>query len=354
MSVLAASPLSRIESTPMQWLWEPYIPRGKLTLLDGDPGIGKSFIAIDLAARLSRGAPLPNGVIPSRPHVTLLLSAEDSAADTTRVRAEAAGADLDGLLAIDAMSGPPIFFPDRIADLEELIRLHAADLAVIDPLMAFLPPEIAATLDQCVRRVLTPLAALAARTNCAIVLIRHLRKQLEGRAVHRGLGSMGIIAAVRSGLLVSRRNDDPTRAVLAVTKSNIAGALPSLEFRITEVAGRAVIEWSGVAELSADTLVQRPEAPLRIRDQAVLWLQKQLADGPRRVVELRDAAARAGIPDRTLDRAKGQLRVSSRKVTLKDHSEWYWYDPTSTWPKNAPFKKPLPGGLPPIEDYLFT
>ena len=165
---------------------------------------------------------------------------------------------------------------------------------------------------------------------------------------------MGIIAAARSGLLAARRCDDPTRGVLAVTKSNIADPAPSLEYRFAQVEERVVIEWSGATDLSADGALQRPEAPLRIRDQAVLWLQRELAEGPRRVVELRDAAAKAGIPDRTLDRAKATLRVSSRKVTLKDRAEWYWYDPTSRWPKDAPFKKPLPGELPPIEDYTFV
>ncbi len=353
MTSLSASPLSQIQPVQVQWLWEPYIPRGKLTLLDGDPGIGKSFLAIDLAARLSRGAPLPNGSAPMRPHVSLLLSAEDNPADTTRARAEAAGADLDRLLTIDVASGPPIFFPSRIPDIEELIRRHAVDLLVIDPLMAFLPPEVAASFDQCVRQALGPLAAVAARTHCAILLIRHLRKVLGGRAVHRGLGSMGIIAAVRSGLFVSRRAEDPTRVVLAVTKTNIAGDLPSLEYRIVENQGRAAIEWLGPAGLSADELA-RPEAPIRARDQAELWLHRELADGPRPVAELLAAAANAGIPERTLNRAKAELRVSSRKVTRKDRSEWYWYDPTSRWPKDAPFRKPEPGDFGSVEDYLFV
>ncbi len=354
MSALTSAPLSQVAFASVQWLWEPYIPRAKLTLLDGDPGVGKSFITIDLAARLSRGGPLPNGSVPPRPHTTLLLSAEDSVADTIRPRAEAAGADLDRLITIDLLNGPPVLFPAQIPELEEMIRHHAADLVVIDPLMAFLPPEVAATVDQCVRRVLGPLAAVAGRTDCAILLIRHLRKHLTGRALHRGLGSMGIIAAARSALLAIRRIDDPARGVLAVTKANVAGDLPSLEYCIRGQDDRAVVEWSGPVELSADAAMKRPDAPLRLRDQAVLWLQRELANGPRRVVELLEGAAKAGIPERTLERAKAELRASSRKVKFKDRSEWYWYDPTSKWPKDAPFKKPLPGELPPLEDYLVT
>src|SRR5437016_5021698 len=100
MTELVAAPLSQIRPEPIQWLWERYVPRGKIALLDGDPGIGKSLLTIDLAARLSRGGPLPCGQTLHRPHTTLLLAAEDGAADTTRPRAEAAGADLDRVIAV--------------------------------------------------------------------------------------------------------------------------------------------------------------------------------------------------------------------------------------------------------------
>ena len=181
MSAISAFPLSQVRPGPgLSWLWEPYLPRGKLALLDGDPGVGKSLLTIDLAARLSRSTPLPDGSPAARSHTTLFLSAEDDF-DTTRRRAEAAGADLDRLIA--ANTDTPLSFPANLPDLEDLIRTHVADLAVIDPIMAFLPPDVAATADQCVRRVLTPLAALAARTDCAILLIRHLRKQAAAKAL---------------------------------------------------------------------------------------------------------------------------------------------------------------------------
>jgi hypothetical protein len=355
MPILNAERLSQIKSATIQWLWEPYLPRGKLAILDGDPGVGKSLLTIDLAARLSRGVQLPNGSPAGRPHVTILLSAEDGAADTTRPRAEAAGADLDQVIAIDVSAGTPLFFPARLPELEELIREHRADLVVIDPVMAFLPPEVAATLDQCVRRGLGPLAALAARTDCAILLVRHLRKSDGGHAVHRGLGSIGIIAAARTGLLAARHPADPTLGVLAVTKANLSGSGPSLSlgYRITtDDSGRAVVEWTGPIDLSADALGESGPAPLRARDQAALWLQVELANGPRSALEIRAAAAEAGIPDRTLDRAKQELRVSSRKVHLKDRAAWYWYDPCAPWPADAPFPQPKPGELGPITDYL--
>jgi putative DNA primase/helicase len=336
----------------VHWLWEPYLPRGKLAILDGDPGVGKSLLTVDIAARLSRAAPLPNGVVPDHPHVTLLLGAEDAAADTTRPRAEAAGADLDRLLVMETSDGAPLFFPARLPELEEAIRAHGADLVVIDPIMAFLPPEVAATLDQCVRLGLSPMAALAARTDCAILLVRHLRKTESKRAVHRGLGSIGIIASARTGLVAGPNPADPSQNILAVTKVNPGVVAPSLGYRIqSDADGRAVVAWTGRAELSADTMNRSP-APLLMCDQAAVWLSAQLAAGPRTATELYAAAAAACIPERTLERAKSQLRIGSRKVRLKDRSVWYWFDWGAEWPKNAPFKKPDPFELPSIEDFI--
>ena len=349
MSSLVAEPLSCVvpPDRPV-WLWEPYLPRGTLSVLDGDPGVGKSLVTIDLAARLSRGAALPDGTPSGRPHVTLLLSAEDGPA-TARSRAAAAGADLDFVIALSA-GDAPFRLPDGLPDLEEQIRAHAADLVVIDPLMAFLPPEAAANVDQCVRRALTPLAALAARTDCTVLLVRHLRKAESVKAVLRGQGSMGIIAAARTALIASRHPSDSSLAVLAVSKSNVAGAAPSLGYRVSaDAAGRAVVDWTGPATLSADALGLRPELPLRARDRATDWLCAALAAGPRRAADLYAAAADAGIPERTLERAKAELGAHSHRVARKggQEQEWYWYDPSTPWPKDAPFNKPFE--LPPLD-----
>ena len=135
-----------------------------------------------------------------------------------------------------------------------------------------------------------------------------------------------------------------------MTKSNAAVVAPSLGFRVTSNdEGRAVVEWTGPADLSAEAVNRPPNAPLRMGDQAGAWLFAQLAAGPRRAADLYAAAAAAGIPERTLDRAKAQLRIGSRKAHLKDRSVWYWFDSGSDWPRDSPFAKPRPGELPELE-----
>ncbi|MBY0514312.1 MAG: AAA family ATPase, partial [Gemmataceae bacterium] len=162
---------SAVAPVPLPWLWPGYLPRGMLALLDGDPEQGKSLLTLDLAARLGTGRPLPDGSAgPPSPVTTVLLSAEDDPAATIRPRAEAAGADLDRLL-VPTLAGPVPQFPRDLPDLEAVVTAAGAGFVVVDPLMAFLPPGVAVNLDQCVRQVLTPLAALAARTTATVLLV---------------------------------------------------------------------------------------------------------------------------------------------------------------------------------------
>jgi hypothetical protein len=204
---LPARTCASIDAGTVRWLWHPFLARGKLSVLDGDPGTGKSFLTVDLAARLSRGGPLPDGQPLDRPHTTLILNAEDDAADTVRPRAAAAGADLSRVVVAECDPLPQ--FPASGPALGRLVRERAADLLVIDPMMAFFPPEAWANSDQRIRRALAPLAGMAADTGCAVLLVRHLSKATGRNAVYRGSGSVGILGAARTGLLLGRHPDDP-------------------------------------------------------------------------------------------------------------------------------------------------
>lgn len=325
MAQLVATPLSRIEPVAIRWLWPGYIPRGKLVLLDGDPGLGKSLVTLDLAARLSRGSPLPDGSPSHQPHTMLLIAGEDDAADTIRPRAEAAGADLDRLIAITGGTGGSLRFPRDLPELDSLAREHRPDLIVLDPVMAFLPGEVAANSEQCVRPVLERLAGFAEEHDAAILMIRHLRKRGAAKALYRGAGSVGFIAAVRAGLYAAVHPDDAGQLVLAPMKLNLAEAGPALGYRIAGAEnGGAVVNWSGPVAVDANDLDGKPEPALRPRDRASGWLMRQLADGPVKSVILYEQAAAEGIPNRTLERAKDELGFRSYQLGKKGaQKEWY-------------------------------
>lgn len=351
MGTFVAEPLSRLQSGSVRWLWEPYLARGKLAVFDGDPGIGKSLVTIDLAARLSRGASLPNGQPGGGPTTVLLVNAEDDAADTTRPRAEAAGANLDRLIVL-GLGDSVLRLPYDIPALEELVRQHGAGLVVLDPLMAFLPPGVPAGLDQCVRSALTPLAAMAARTGAAVLLVRHLTKDGRPLALYRGSGSIGILGACRTGWLAARKPGDPEGRVLAVPKTNLGESPRSLEFRVkSDPSGRAVVQWLGAVDVLPDALcrAELPPQAVKPKDRAIDWLRQELANGPRKATDLFAAAAAVGIPEATLKRAKADLSIDSHRVQqAKGAAEWYWYDESVPWPEKPPFKKPW--RLPPLPD----
>jgi len=314
--------------------------------------MAKSLFAIDLIARLSRGVPMPDGTPVPKALTGAVLSAEDGRSDTIRPRAEAAGTDLSRLILPRFHQLPQ--FPKDLPALEELIVDRAPVLVVIDPLFAFLPPKVAANLDQCARLALTPMARLAEWTGCTILMLRHVNKEWRSRAVHRGLGSVAISAAARAGLIVDPHPTDPGTFVVAVSKTNLGARPPSLGYRVvSSPGGQPVIEWTGPVEVTADALGAKrvPEKGLKMRDRAVDWLSRELANGPRKSVDIHAAAAEAGIPDRTLYRAKDYLPARSHKVHDRkaDRSEWWWYDPSAAWPKPAPFPKPDPFQLPPLD-----
>jgi hypothetical protein len=327
---------------PVRWLLEPALPRGRLALLDGDPAVGKSLLALDLAARLSRGDGIPGHRPAGRPGMSLFLSAEDRLADTLRPRAEAAGADLERLALVRSTTGALMRFPTDLPVLEEMIRERRAELVVVDPLMAFVPPEVAVNSDQSVRALLDQFDRLAERADCTVLLVRHLRKKDSPKAIYRGAGSVGIVGTTRVGLLAGYHPAERGLRVLAISKNNLDESAAPFAFRVVrDGAGRAAVEWAGKLDVTADELGLPAPRAVPARDRAKIWLLRELAAGPRTAEQVLAAAAEAGIPDRTLDRAKEDADVKSYRVKLKDGTRvWYWFDPAAPWPADAPFKRP--------------
>ncbi len=316
--------MADIEREQLRWMWVARIPRGKVTLLDGDPGLGKSLLTCATAAAVTRGCPMRGDEGAREPASVIMLSAEDGAGDTIRPRLEAADADLDRVLVLapDAEHVPTI--PGDVAELGRHVTERQAALVVIDPLMAWLGGEINSHRDQDVRRAMAALARMAAATGAAIVVVRHLNKAAGGSPLYRGGGSIGIAGAARSVLLVAADREDESLRHVAPVKSNLGPPAPTLTYRVIAPDGVPVIGWvDGGPGPSAHELLAT-EAPRRgqRRQDATEWLRAELAAGPRSRAEIAAAAGGAGIAARTLRRAADDLGVVSRPGGYQ--TEWSW------------------------------
>ncbi len=326
--------LSDVKVERVSWLWQDRIPFGKLTVLEGHPGTGKSTFTIELAACITTGTTLPGG--PQHPPSdVLVLTAEDGVADTVRPRLEAARGDatrvhvVEGIVDEDGGLGFP-GLPDDISAIAAAIEDAAARLVILDPLTAYLGGAVNSYKDHDVRRALAPLAKVAEQTGAAVVVVRHLTKQTGGQAITAGGGSIGIIGAARSGLLVARDPDDPDRRVLAVSKSNLAKLADSLSFRLEDTDGYARVRWEGTSAHSADRLVAVPSDPEEksALDEARELLADWLRDGPMLQKEVQRLAREAGVSEKTLRRAKQAGGVESVRVG-GSRGAFYWQLPTA-------------------------
>ena len=323
--------LSEVEPERVSWLWPGRLPLGKLSVLDGDPGLGKSAVTLDLAARVSAGLELPDGEL-CEPAGVVLLSAEDGLADTIRPRLDAAGADTGRIVGLSPMvegssSGQPISIPKDLNMIERAIGRVGASLVVVDPLMAFLSGGTDSHKDQDIRRVLTPLASLAERTRAAVLVVRHLNKAAGGNTLYRGGGSIGIIGAARSGLVIAPDPEDPEPRLLAANKHNLSKAASSLVFHVgTSTNGAARVVWGGTSNLSAGDILREPADPEQrsALSEAMEFLLKELADGRVAAELVKKDARAAGVSERTLKRAKRALGVGSEK---EGDGTWSWVPP---------------------------
>jgi hypothetical protein len=334
-------PASELAPRPLSWLWPGRLALGKLGILDGDPGLGKSLVALDLCARLSTGRPFPACESAAlAPASAIVFNGEDSPEETIRPRLQALGADLARVFVFDrhADSADPPSFPSHASLLDEALARTGARLVVIDPIMAFLDPRIASSSDQSVRRALLPLADLAEKHSCAVLLLRHLNKSGTFRSIYRGGGSIGLLGACRSGWLIARDPTQPDRCVLAQVKNNLAAVQPSLVYTVSAPqATIPTLTWLGPCDWSADGLLGRPSpgpAP-RPRDVAEDFLSEFLRNGPRTSREIWTAAQEKGLTRRTLERAKRELEIRSVRGFGDSQPLSYWLLPGQQLPLPA-------------------
>ena len=338
--------LASVKPERVSWTWTGYIPAGKVTVQEGDPGLGKSTMTLDLAARISRGASMPDRTPGPAAAGVVILSAEDGLADTIRPRLEAAGADLAKVVALTAILGDGERMPSLPIDLDEIeatVLEHDAAMVIIDPLMAYLAADVNSHRDQDIRRTLAPLSALAERTGAAVLVVRHLNKG-SGPALYRGGGSIGIIGAARAALLVAPDPEDETRRILAVSKSNLGALPPALAYRVEGDAatGAARIVWEGTTAHTAADLLATPvdDDERGARGDAADFLGELLAHGPVAATEVRRFGREAGISDRTLERAKRDLGVVSERDGFGPGSHVSWSLSAHTSPRNPIHRQP--------------
>ena len=317
---------SEIEPETITWLWAGRFPAGKLSMIYGAPGLGKSLLSTDMAATISRGMPWPDGA-PCEQGDVLILSGEDEADDTIIPRLIAANADLgrvhimDGMLGRDPKTGERVInlpiLTENMGDIRKAIERTQARMMIIDPVSCFL-----GTVDEHrnaeLRGMLSPLKQVASDTGCAIVLMTHARKS-GGSGVDAALGSVAQVAAMRVVWLVAKDPEDAEARLILLVKSNLAKHMEGLRFNIETAPENFApkVAWcSGAVSITADEVLRcgdvgrigRPSAEC---DEAVDWLDNALAGGPRPSKDLIKSAKAAGITERTLIRAKAKLGVKA-------------------------------------------
>jgi hypothetical protein len=338
-----ATPYAQIRREHVEWLEPGRIPLGAVSILAGEPGLGKSLYSVRLAAELSR-----------RDAATLLLSAEDSEGATIRPRLDACEAVSRLVHAVRlageaGAAGEGLTLPRDAEELDHLIAETGARLVVVDPVVAHLDAGVDSHRDASVRQALAPLARIAASRNCAVLGVLHVNKAIGSDWYRRLSGSGGFGGAARSVLLFGRDPDDgdpehgPGR-LLAHAKCNVAALAPSQCWRVAPIllppAGdepeseTARLELVGESEHGYRSLLDgESDADDRLpRDEAEDFLREELANGPRPAKDMQRAARDAGIALRTLDRAKRRLRVSPRRQGFGSGAHWTWELPN---PKNA-------------------
>lgn len=336
--------LSEVAPEPIVWLSPGRLGIGKITVLDGDPGLGKSTLLCEFAARITQGQPLPGGQ-PAPPRGVILLAGEDALYDTVRPRIDAAGGDPKRVVAIvsisdRAQSGRPVALPGDAAELAARAIHAEASLIIIDPLAAFLGPRRGVNDAGHMRRVLAALREVAELAGVAIVVVRHLNKAAGANPMYRGSGSIGIIGSARCGLLLASDPDDPARRILAATKENLTTPPPSLAFRLITDPGASVarVVWEGESRWTASQLLNESAESASVRSaltDARQWLRAALAAGPRPSKALLQEAAAHGHAERTLARARRAESIVIRKEPGRN-GRWTWELPSSPSESSPP------------------
>ena len=327
--------MESVKVEQIEWLLYPFIPFGKVTIIQGDPGEGKTTMVLQIIAKLTRGEPillnkksqkeaqqdseenLKQEVLSQdnsiQPVNVIYQTAEDGLGDTIKPRLLAAGADCSRVLVIDDREQPLTMLDVR---LEEAIMQTKARMVVLDPIQGFLGTDVDMHRANEIRPLMKRVAVLAEKYHCAIILIGHMNKNSNGKSSYRGLGSIDFQAAARSVLIVGRLKDEPETRVMCHVKSSLAPEGKSVAFRIDKETG---FQWIGEYDISADDLLSGDARGQKSRI-AKEFLLDILADGGMAQKKIEEEASKQGIKKKTLRNAKQELEIDS----VKRGNQWFW------------------------------
>ena len=313
--------MSDVELTPVDWLWKPYLPFGKLSVLQGNPGEGKTYFAMHLAAACTNGKLLPN-MEWLEPFNVIYQTAEDGLGDTVKPRLIEAGADLDRVLVIDDSDVQLTLSDERI---EKAIIENNVRLVIIDPIQAYLGADVDMNRANEVRPIFMRLGQVAQRTGCAILLIGHLNKAAGMQSLQRGLGSIDIAAAVRSVMFIGKLKHDPTMRILTHEKSSLAPPGVSLAFSLGDEGG---FRWVGEYDITADEMLSGIEPQRETKTQQAKDLICALLAGEKQVLseDIDKAALERGIPGRTVRDAKRELGDALKSKIVEGRKKVFWME----------------------------
>ncbi len=304
---------SNIEAKPIDWLWYPYIPSGKLTVIQGDPGEGKSTFLLNLVALITKGLPMPDGFPVPSPGVAIYQCAEDSAADTIKPRLEQAGANCNRVAYI---IDDDIALTLEDGRIETAIQQTGANVFIIDPIQAFIPPDADMQSATRMRSMLRKLAGIAERNQCAVILVGHMSKG-GSKSLYRGLGSIDIVAIARSVLMVARDEYRPCIRYMYPIKSSLAPEGCAIAFSFKEGGG---LEWQGRYNLNTAELIESDTVKTSKREKARAKLIQMLEPGPKPAKEVYAGLAELGVGSRTVEKVKKELQI----YTVRSGGCWYW------------------------------
>ncbi len=299
----------------VEWLWYPFIPYGKITIIQGDPGEGKTTLVLQIIAKLTKGDAIINGES-KEPINIIYQTAEDGLSDTIKPRLVAANADCSKVLVIDDRETPLTMLDVR---LEKAISETGARLVVLDPIQGFLGADVDMHRANEIRPVMKHIAEIAEKYRCAVILVGHMNKCNMGKSAYRGLGSIDFQAAARSVLIVGRIKNEPEIRVVCQIKNSLAPEAKSIAFRLSEKNG---FEWIGEYDVSADDLLAADNRGQKLKE-AKEFLKEILKSGSMTQKEISEEAENHGIKNKTLWNAKSDLKIESIKIG----NQWFWMLP---------------------------